>query len=89
LRSIVVAAISGLVLGHILWLVAISLAIATTSVNRWVLVVSATFAMLGIAAGLLGWRLHRRKSNVWAAFLWFLPISPIVLSLAVLGATYL
>jgi cytochrome bd-type quinol oxidase subunit 2 len=88
LRSIVVAAVGGLVIGHILWLVAISFAIATTSVNRWVLVVSAVFAVLSVAAVVLGWRFHRRKSDGWAAFLWFLPISPIVFTLCILGATY-
>jgi hypothetical protein len=88
LRSIVVAAVGGLVIGHILWLVAISFAIATTTVNRWVLVVSAMFVVLSVAAAVLGWRFHRRKSDVWAAFLWCLPISPIVFSLCVLGATY-
>ncbi len=76
-------------IGHIVWLVAISLAIATTAVNRWVLVVSAIFAVLTVAAALQGWRLHQRKSDVWAAILWCLPISPVVFTLCVLGATYL
>jgi hypothetical protein len=88
LSSIVVAAVGGLVVGHILWLLAISFAIATSTVNRWVLVVSAVFAVLSIAAGIQGWRLHKRKADVWAAFLWCLPISPIVFTLCVLGATY-
>ena len=88
LRSIVVAAVGGLVIGHILWLVAISFAIATTTVNKWVLVVSAMFALGSVAAGTLGWRLHRQKSDIWAAFVWCLPISPIVFTLCVLGATY-
>jgi hypothetical protein len=88
LSSIVVAAVGGLVIGHILWLVAISFAIDTATVNRWVLVVSALFAVLSVAAGILGWRLHRQKSDVWAAFLWCLPISPIVFTLCILVATY-
>jgi hypothetical protein len=84
-----VAAIGGLVIGHILWLVGISLAIATSHVNRYVLVVAAVFAVVSIAVGLLGWRFHQRKSSVWAAFLWCLPISPVLLTLCVLGVTYL
>jgi hypothetical protein len=89
LRSIVVAAIGGLAIGHILWLIAISVATATTNVNRWVLVVSAIFAVLSVAAVLLGSRFYQRRSQVWAAFLLCLPISPILLTIAVLGVTYL
>jgi hypothetical protein len=89
LRSTAVAALGGLVIGHILWLIAISFAIATTSVNLWVLVVSAVFVVLSGAAALVGWRLHRQKSDVSAVFFWCLPISPIVFTLCVLGATYL
>ena len=37
MRSVVVAGIGGLIIGHALWLVAISLAIETTSVSTWVL----------------------------------------------------
>ena len=39
LRAIWVAAIGGLVVGHILWLAGISIAIATRSVSSWVLAV--------------------------------------------------
>jgi hypothetical protein len=88
LRSIVVSAVGGLVIGHILWLVAISFAIATSTVNTSVLVVSVMFAVLSIAAGIQGWRLHKQKADVWAAFLWCLPISPIIFTLCVLVATY-
>ena len=89
MRAIAVAAIGGLVIGHIVWLVAISLAIATSAVKRWVLVVSAIFVVLTVAAVLQGRRLHQRKSDEWAAFWWCLPISPVVFTLCVLGATYL
>ncbi|MBV9514900.1 MAG: hypothetical protein JO280_12810 [Mycobacteriaceae bacterium] len=88
MRSVVVAGVGGMVIGHIVWLIAISIAIATTTVNQWVLVVSAVFGVLGVAAAVTGWRLHRRNSDVWAAFLWCLPISPIVFTLCILGATY-
>ena len=72
-----------------LWLAGISVAIATRTDSDWVLVVAAASLIVGIVAGLLGWRAYRRKSEVWAAFLCALPISPVLLSLVVLGVTYL
>jgi hypothetical protein len=87
--AIWVAGIGGLVVGHILWLAGISVAIATTTISSWVLVVAAASFAVGAIAGFLGWRFYRRKSDVWAAFLFALPISPVVLSAAVLGVTYL
>jgi cytochrome bd-type quinol oxidase subunit 2 len=89
LRAIWVAGIGGLVVGHILWLAGISIAIATRSVNSWVLVVAAISIVLGAVAAALGWRSYRHKSDIWAAFLWALPVSPVLLSLIVLGVTYL
>jgi uncharacterized membrane protein YGL010W len=89
LRENVVAGIGGLLIGHILWLVAISFAVATTTVNAWVLVMSAVCLVLGAILGWLGWIYHRRKASAKAAFLWCLPISPVLLTLCVLGVTYL
>jgi hypothetical protein len=89
LRAIWVAGIGGLVVGHILWLAGISIAIATRSVNSWVLVVAVVSFVVGAAAAWSGWRSYQRKSEVWAAFLWALPVSPVLLSLVVLGVTYL
>jgi cytochrome bd-type quinol oxidase subunit 2 len=89
LRAIWVAGIGGLVVGHILWLAGISIAIATRTVSSWVLVVAAVSIVVGAVAAALGWRSYRRKSEVWAAFLWCLAVSPVLLSLCVLGVTYL
>lgn len=75
--------------GHILWLAGISLATASARINTWVLVVAAVSLLVGGLAGWLGWRSYQRKSDVWTAFLWALPVSPVLLSLAVLGSTYL
>lgn len=72
-----------------LWLAGISVAIATHTVSNWVLVVACASFVAGLVAWLLGWRAYRRKSEVWAAFLCALPISPVLLSLVVLGVTYL
>jgi uncharacterized membrane protein YGL010W len=89
LRENVVAGIGGLLIGHILWLIAISFAVATTTVNAWVLVISAVCLVVGAILGWLGWIYHRRKASAKAAFLWCLPIAPVLLTLCVLGVTYL
>jgi hypothetical protein len=89
LRAIWVAGIGGLVVGHILWLAGISIAIATQSISTWVLVVAAVSFVVGAVAAYLGWRFYKGKSDVWAAFLLALPVSPVLLSLIVLGVTYL
>ena len=75
--------------GHILWLAGISVATATRTISTWVLVVAAASFVVGAVAVALGWRSYRRKSDVWAAFLWVLAVSPVLLSLVVLGVTYL
>lgn len=78
--------------GHVLWLAGISFAISTTDISTWVLVVAAVSFVVGAGATLLGRRLWQRKdekSEARAAFLWGLTISPVLLSLIVLGVTYL
>jgi hypothetical protein len=89
LRANVVAGIGGLLIGHILWLIAISFAVATTTVNAWVLVISGACLVFAVVLGALGWIFHRRKASAMAAFLWCLPIFPVLLTLSVLGVTYL
>ncbi len=89
MRTIWVAGIGGLIIGHMLWLAGISAAIATRHISTWVLVVAAASFVVGVVAWLSGWRAYRRTSEVWAAFLCALPISPVLLSLVVLGVTYL
>ncbi|MGB0971315.1 MAG: hypothetical protein ACPGVG_10180 [Mycobacterium sp.] len=92
MRTILVAGIGGLVVGHILWLAGISAAIASTDRSTWVLVIAAVSLVAGIAAGILGWRQWKRntrKGEAWAVFLWALTVSPLLLSLTVLGVTYL
>lgn len=89
LRAIWIAGIGGLVIGHILWLAAISLAINTSTVNAWVLVVAGLSLAGGAVSAWYGWRCYQRKSDVWAAFRLALPVSPVLFSLVVLGVTYL
>ncbi|MGV0740786.1 hypothetical protein [Mycolicibacterium sp. XJ870] len=89
MRNEIVAGIAGLVIGHILWLGAISLATDSSTVNAWVLVVAGLSFAAGVACGWLGWRKYQDKSRVLAVFLWSLPVSPVLFSLGVLGVTYL
>jgi hypothetical protein len=89
LRNEIVAGIGGLVVGHILWLAAISLATDSGYVNQWVLVVAAVSFLIGVAGAVIGWRKYQHKAYEWAAFLWLLPVSPVLFSLALLGVTYL
>ncbi|MBI3225727.1 MAG: hypothetical protein HYZ39_11800 [Mycolicibacterium cosmeticum] len=89
MRAQVVAAVGGLVIGHILWLLAITVAINTSDVSFWVLIVSAVIIALAIGIGLVGLRAYRRKDQVWTAFLWALPVAPVLMTVAVLGVTYL
>ncbi len=84
-----VAAIGGLVLGHIVWLLGISLATGSSSVNTAVLIVS---AVLLIAAGYTAhraWRSYQDGQLTRAAFLGGLVVSPVLFTVIVLGVTYL
>jgi hypothetical protein len=87
-RATIVAGLGGLIVGHMLWLLAISLATNTLTVNAWVLAVAVGSLVLAVAAGLVGRMLYRRNAFAKAAFLWCLPISPIVFSISVLAVTY-
>ncbi len=85
-----VAAVGGLVIGHMLWLLAITLAINTSEVSFWVLITSAVITVLSVGRQPgLGWRAYQRKDQVWTAFLWSVPVAPMLLTLVVLGVTYL
>lgn len=88
-RTVVVAAIGGLVIGHMLWLLAISLAINSSDVAFWVLITSTVIVLLAAGVGWLGWRTYQRRDQVWTAFLWSVPVAPVLLTLTVLGVTYL
>ncbi len=89
LRPTLIAGIGGLVLGHILWLIGISLATNSEDVSFWVLILSAVIAVIAAAVGYLAWRTYQRKNKIWAAFLGCVPVSPVIFTLIVLGVTYL
>ncbi|MEI7915286.1 MAG: hypothetical protein WCH82_11115 [Mycobacteriaceae bacterium] len=87
---VAIAGVGGLILGHIVWLLGISLARAAPSaVSTWVLAVSVVF-LLGAAAAISQARqLYERRELTRAAFLAGLSVSPVLLTLVVLGVTYL
>jgi len=87
--STIVAAIGGFVIGHILWLIGISIATSAYRVNFWVLILAALIVVAAVVVGRLAWQMYQRKRLVWAAFLAFLPVQPVILTLIVLGVTYL
>jgi len=87
--SAIVAGIGGLLLGHILWLILISLATGLPSVSTWVLVTALLVIAGAAAAGYQAWHRYQRKDLVWAAFLAALPVSPVIFTLIVLGQSYL
>ena len=87
---VAIAGVGGLILGHIVWLLGISLARAAPSaVSTWVLAISVVF-LLGAAAAISQARqFYERKEMTRAAFLAGLSVSPVLLTLVVLGVTYL
>ncbi len=88
-RSAVVAGLGGLVLGHILWLVAISLAIGSPSSSTVVLLIAALVLLAAAGVWYLARQRYQRQELVWAAFLAGLPVSPVIFTIIVLGVTYL
>ncbi|MEB3984278.1 hypothetical protein OQ968_23820 [Mycobacterium sp. 663a-19] len=84
----IVGAIGGVVVGYVLWLIAISIGDNATA-GRWGPLVLLISVMLGIGAALWGLWLRRRGNRLWAAFAFALPVLPVALTLAVLADVYL
>jgi len=89
LRDSVIAAIGGLVIGHIAWLIAISLAMDMDEVSTWVLVLAAVIVVVAAASVYFARKFQQRKAFAKAAFFWCLPALPVVMTVCVLGVTYL
>ncbi len=89
MRSVVVAAIGGLLLGHILWLLGITLATDSGSRSTIVLMLSVIFLAAAGYAIYRAWQYYQRQQWTPAAFLGGLSVSPVILTLVVLGVTYL
>jgi hypothetical protein len=85
----IMGVVGGAILGYVLWLVAISVGDAITTVSLWsviVLILSVAFALWAV---LWGRRLRQRGKYALASFAFVLPALPVVLSLAVLLDSYL
>jgi hypothetical protein len=81
------AGIGGVLTGYVLWLVAISIGDALTTVSLWgpvVLLISVTFAVTAVLWG----RRLRRENVTLASFAFALPVLPVLLSLGVLVRMY-
>lgn len=85
----VVAGVGGALLGHIVWLLGISLARRSPSFSTAVLVVSVLFLLAGAGLGYLAWQRYQRGEVTSAAFLAGLIFSPVVFTVIVIGVTYL
>ncbi|MGB6206376.1 hypothetical protein [Mycobacterium sp.] len=83
------AAIGGVLAGYLLWLVAISIGDAITTVSQWSLIVLLVAAAFALWAVLRGQRLRRERNYPLASFVFALPVLPVLLSLGVLIRTYI
>jgi Flp pilus assembly protein TadB len=85
----IMGVVGGVIIGYIMWLVAISIGDAITTVSLWsviVLILSVAFAVWAV---LWGRRLRQRLKFTLASFAYALPVLPVVLSLGVLLRSYL
>src|SRR6516225_7571328 len=67
-RDTVVSAIGGVIIGYVLWLIAISIGNDVTTVSQWSLIVLLGSAVLAVCAGVWGRRMRRRGQHLGAAF---------------------
>ena len=89
MRPALIAGIGGVLLGHALWLIGISMATGSASRGTAVLVVSVLFLIFAAAMAYLAWQRYHRRELTWSAFLAGLAFSPVVFTDIVLGVTYL
>ena len=88
-KPVLIAGVGGLVLGHILWLVGITVATRSASRSTWVLVVSGFVVIVAAAAFHFAWQRYQNGDLTRAVFLAALPLAPMIFTTAVLGVTYL
>lgn len=89
MRQFVVAGVGGVLIGHIVWLLGISIARRAPSVPTAVLVLSAALLLASGWLGYQAWQCYQRKDLTRAAFLAGLTVSPVLFTVVVLGVTYL
>lgn len=85
----VVGGTGGVVAGYVLWLAGFSIGSHTTTVSRWAPLVLLVAVGVGVCAVACGWWLRLRRSYLWSAFVFGLPVLPVMLSLAVLADLYM
>jgi hypothetical protein len=85
----VMGVVGGVIIGYVMWLIAISIGDAVTTVSLWSLIVLILSALFAAWAVLWGRRLQRRRNYALAGFAFALPVLPVVLSLSVLARSYL
>jgi hypothetical protein len=85
----ILAVIGGALVGYVIWLVAISIGDAVTTVSLWGLIVFILSAAFAVGAALWGQRLRRRGNFALASFAFALPVLPVLLSLGVLADSYM
>lgn len=78
-----------MILGHIIWLLGISMARASSSGSLWVLLFSALFLLGGTLAIYQARQNYQGKQLTRAAFLAGLAVSPVLFTLVTLGVTYI
>lgn len=83
------AAIGGVLAGYILWLAAISIGDALTTVSVWGVVVLIVSLVFAVGAVLWGRRLRQQRNVTLASFAYALPVLPVLLSIGVLADSYL
>ncbi|MBU3752014.1 MAG: hypothetical protein FGM52_16495 [Mycobacterium sp.] len=89
MRSVVVAGIGGLLLGHVLWLLGISAATDSPSRSTIVAILSVLYLIAAGVAINRAWQYYQQQQWTPAAFLGGLAVSPLIFTLVVLGVTYL
>ena len=89
MKPALIAGIGGVLLGHALWLIGISMATGSASRGPAILVVSVLCLLFAAAMAYLAWQRYQRRELTWSAFLAGLAFSPVVFTVIVLGVTYL
>lgn len=83
------AALGGILVGYLLWLVGFSIGDYLSTAGFWGPIVLAASLVLALVATLWGRRLRARGNLTRAAFAFGLPVLPVLLSAAVLLDSYL
>lgn len=83
------AALAGVLVGYVLWLIAISVGDFFTTAGLWGPIILAVSAILALVAALWGRRVRGRGNRPAAAFALAVPVLPVLLSLLVVADSYL